>query len=458
MCCIKESFWNFFIRFIVEKLCYLIVIIGCCHGVCNRENWLFAEIIRSNQLLQPSNNFGNLTGDALDLALINKIDSELKLHQQANLEKLKITKISKNVFRNFTKLREILLKINQISEIEDGAFEKNKKLEIIDLMDNNLTKITRNIFSGTFNDLIEIKLSYNFIDYVETGSFDDCPSLETVDFSHNCLQRLGSGLFRKNQAIRFAYFIDNAITKVELNVFNSKTDLKYLDLMRNNLAEIPQLELKKIGELSLSHNEIKIFDLNFEDSKKSPTIDHLKISHNLITECTELEEHRNDLSVIDLSFNFLTHIDEFPSLLSLEILTLSNNNISDLSLYNFGEKFPNLKILNIRDIKLNCSDFIYLRNNLSPLIVNVETEYANKCLHSHNSNDFEDDYYLDSIIAKVVADTKREITHNLTINRALLILILLLIAFISSTVFFVALNFRIKLSRKSSELLQNMEM
>lgn len=450
----KYKYFTFYFRFVAEIVFYyLIVLIGLCHGSCNRVNWS----IRTNQHFHPSKNYGNLTGDALDSVLITQIESTQKVDKKAHLGGLGIKTISKNVFKNFTKIREIILHKNQISEIEDGAFEKNKKLEQLDLSENNFTKITKNMFRGDLGDLLEIQLKYNFIDYVEVGSFDDLATLETIDLSHNCLQHLPSGLFKKNQALRIVYFTENAITDIDMNVFNSKTDLKYLDLMKNNIIKIPQLELKTISELSLSHNEIKVFDLNADDHKKMPTIDHLKLSHNLITECVELDEHRNDLTVIDLSYNFLQNIEEFPSLLGLEILTLSNNNITDLSLYNFGEKFPNLKILNIREIKINCSDFVYMRNNLSPLIVNVEEEYSSKCLHSHGSMDFEEDY-LDSIIGKVVADTKYEITRNLSTNRILLISILVVVTSISFVIIYIVLNFRIKLLKKSSELLENMEM
>lgn len=454
------SFWYFFRSFHVI-CCYLIVIVGFCDAECKRE-----YIISGNRLKlsnQTSGKFENLTGDALDLAIVNEISEQVKIHHKVELKELMIHRIMKNVFRNFTQLTSINLQMNRISQIEDGSFKENRKLIIIDLSDNNLTKINKKTFHGKLDDLQDLKLNYNLIDSVESGSFDDCPKLEMIELSNNCLQRLGSNLFRKCPELRFARFADNIITEMAHDVFNSKTELKYLDFSSNNLVEVPQLEMKKIVEFSLSHNVIEIFNLNADniERKKSPTINHLRLSNNLISEFVELDEHRSDIVIIDMSHNNLKEIEDLPFFLNLEVLTLSDNNITDLSLHNFGEKFPNLKILNIRNTQIDCQDFRYVRNVLTPLMVNADEQMTSNCLHSHNGSgstfaDFED--YYDPVLAKMFADSNHEVQKSLLINRAILILIFILLATFGLAGVLIAVKFRLKLVRKSNELLNNMEL
>lgn len=417
--------------------------------------------------LEKSGEFVNLTGDALDLAIIAEISSQVKIHHKVELEQLMIQKISRVVFRNFTHLESISLRVNRIETIEDEAFKENKKLIVINLSDNNLSKINKKTFHGNLDELEDLKLNYNRIDFIESGAFDDCPKLEMIDLSYNCLQKLSSDLFRKSSGLKFAHFTDNAITELAHDVFNSKTELLYLDLSNNKLKKIPEIALRIIDEFLLSNNEIELFDLNYHevDVKKTPAIRHLRLSRNFISEFVtefELNDHRSDIAIVDLAENYLKNIDDFPFFLNLEVLTLSNNNISDFSLYNFAEKFPNLKVLNIRKTLINCADFKYIRNTFAPLMVNVDDTLNEKCLHvNYHSNgsmihDSED--YYDPILTKLLTETSQELSSNLIVNRVILIVILLLLASFGLAGIFIAVNFRVRMMKSSSELLNNIEL
>lgn len=367
------------------------------------------------------------------------------------------------MLQKFPGLYSIDLRNNEIAEVEDEAFSDNSKLEKIDLMENRLTKITKKVLAGDFEDLQEINLSYNMLASIEIGSLDKLPQLESIDLSCNCLKHLHSDVFKKNPEIRQVYLSDNEINKVESDLFNSKTDLKLLDLARNNLDFIPNLEMKHIKHLDLSTNKITLLDLNYEshEKKKSASIAELILAFNQISECSELEERRTDILHLDLSNNSIQNLDDFPSFLNLEVLILASNNLTDLSLHNFEERFPSLKVLNFRENPIDCFDYRYVRNNLQSLVVSADSSIIHRC-HSNSSsaaNDNELDDYEVVIINEIRKETHKTLTQLKQNHLLIAILLSAFFIYITVSVVFMLIKYRIKLTKRAKKsLIDQMEL
>lgn len=409
--------------------------------------------------VKSTKSFKNLTGVALESAVIDEISQQIKSNQRIQLRSFEIAKITRNMLKNFSGIYSIDLRSNEIAEIEDETFSENLKLEKIDLMENRMTKITRKLLAGDFSDLQEINLSYNLITSIESGAFDKLSQVESIDLSYNCLKHLHSDLFKKSPELREVYLHDNVIAKVENDLFSSKTDLKILDISRNQLDFVPELEMKKIHRFDLSSNKINLLDLNYE-KKKSASIVELVLAFNQISECSELEERRTDILHLDLTGNFIDNMDDFPSFLNLEVLILASNNISDLSLHNFEDRFPSLKIFNIRDNPIECDDYLYVRNTLQSIVFTADASTIHRCHHNSSSTRNVDYLDFDDAIVMELRSGNREMLKQLILNRSLLIIVLsvfVVCAGIAAALFLMQFRFS-TMKRKKESLIDQMEL
>lgn len=442
------------------RICFVVLLVSHLNLVeCSTCERRYRNTTVDNK---PSKSFKNLSGTPLEAAIIDEISQQLKTNPRIQLRNLGISTITKSMLKKFSDIFSVDLRSNEIAEIEDESFSENAKLEKIDLMENRLTKITKKLLAGDFEDLQEINFSYNTIASVESGAFDKLPRLEAIDLSFNCLRHLHSDLFKKSPELVQVYVQQNSIAKIESDVFNSKTDLKLLDLSRNQLDYVPELEMKKIKHMDLSFNNISLLDLNYasHEKKKSASIVELILAHNRISLCIEHEERRTDILHLDLTHNAMESLDEFPSFLNLEVLILADNNISDLGLHVFEERFPSLKVLNIRENPIECADYRYVRNSYQTLVVAADATIVHRCHHSSNSSSSGDEYddYVDPVIAEV-RSKNREIVHRLRTNFSMLVVLLsaVIVSVIAATIFLML--HRVKPMRRSkSNLIDNMEL
>lgn len=425
----------------------------CCTGI---------EKATENET-PPTKSFKNMTGIVLESAVIGEISQQMEDSHRIQLRSLKISKVTKNMMKNFSAIISIDFRGNEITEIDNETFSDNVKLEKINLMLNRLTKITKKVFHGDFEELQEINLSHNMLDTIEPGSFDKVPKLEMIDLSCNCLKHVHADVFKKNSDLREVYFQSNELVKISYDLFNSKTDLSVLDLARNEFDFVPELSLKQVKRFDLSFNNINMLDLNYShEKKKSATIVELVVTHNQITECAELEERRTDILHLDLTSNLLADMGDFPSFLNLEVLVLANNSITDLSLHNFEDRFPSLKVLNIRANPLSCGDYKYVRNNLQSIVVTVDTSMVHRCHPNSSTTTKLDDYdieYEDDVIINEIRSKNRDIMKHLKLNQLLLVvLISMFIVYVMTFLFSILRSNVTKKKGKKENLLDQMEL
>lgn len=58
-------------------------------------------------------------------------------------------------------------------------------LQLLDLAENNITKIEKNSFKDIYQAVINV--SHNALELIETGAFENCVNITVLDLSHNRL-------------------------------------------------------------------------------------------------------------------------------------------------------------------------------------------------------------------------------------------------------------------------------
>lgn len=410
--------------------------------------------------------FKNLSGNALEEAVIDEIlqrsKSNAEHHRRVHMRHLEITRITRNMLRNFTDILSIDLQSNLIDDIESGSFDANTKLEKIDLMGNRLVKITKHIFSGNFRELEAINLSFNAIVGIESGAFEKVVNLKSIDLSGNCIRHLHSDLFKHCMQLREVNLHNNDIIKVAFNLFSVKAHLKVLDLSLNHLHFIPEFEARSIEHFDVSFNNITHFDLNYESEgrrRKLARIETLTVAFNRISLCLELREVRDDIVHLDVSNNEIFELSHFPQLPNLEVLNLAQNNISKLTPYadDFSYKFPSLRVLNIT---LNdCADYRFMRSNFPHISLSVDANFTHHCSNILHDDSFDDEMQQHSIDLKIA----NEIFRQLKLNHLLLIILLsaIIIIAVIHTTFVLCKHFRsihVAMIKRGKSLIENIEL
>ena len=114
------------------------------------------------------------------------------------------------------------------------------------------------------------------------------------------------------------------------------------------------------NEVSIKLNDKKIDDSGFELLAKIrfPRLEKLKMRRNLITKIDPLKKLVNKKTKkVDLAYNKIVGLnvlnDKKNNLNGLEELYLNNNEIEDISVFKMDELFPELKILNVSNNRIN---------------------------------------------------------------------------------------------------------
>ena len=400
--------------------------------------------------------FGNLTGLSLDDALTKEITGQNKSSAVITLTRMEICSITKNVFKSFSHTHTIDLSFNKITEIEDKSFEKNTKLENLKLQGNKLMKISKDLFSGEFNELTDLDLSFNGISSIEESAFNNLVALIVIDISQNCLKHLPSELFRKNIQLTHVDLTYNEIKHIDSDLFSSKVELEFIDLAHNQLNYVPNIAVKTIQSLILSHNQIKVLDLNFDlaQKKKSAQIEQILLESNEMEEIIELNEKRFDIRHLDLSNNSLTDFSTMPDLINLRFLSLHNNSLTELDLHDFKSKFPFLNHLDVQQNNINCQDYRYLNENFDNLLFFADSSIRVRC---HNITDTDD--YESQIINEIRHNTQ-SVIEQLRTNQNHLVLLLsgMIVILIGFCIILIKQQYKKPSKKAQGNLLEQMEM
>ncbi|KAH1063103.1 hypothetical protein J1N35_028090, partial [Gossypium stocksii] len=263
------------------------------------------------------------------------------------------------------------------------------------LLSNNLLNGTLPSWLYTAPSLKEIDLSQNqFSGHIKELQ---SKSLEWIELENNKLQGpLPSSIFQLLNLTHLYLSSNNLSGVIELSMFSSLPNLKYLDLSYNslsltsnsttsvnltslflsscNLSEFPQFlkGLKSLKSLDLSCNRIEGKIPQWMQEVGNDSLSYLNISHNFLIEVEQFTW--KDIAVLDLSSNlirgnlpipastinvFLISNNSFSGEVSslicnasaLQILDLSHNNLSGTIPQCFGNLSNSLQFLNLQKNK-----------------------------------------------------------------------------------------------------------
>lgn len=253
----------------------------------------------------------------------------------------------------------------------------------MDLSSNKITSYPTELLDRWFIRLEDLNLSNNSIEHLGLSGMNNLAtsqlsrsSLKRLDLSLNRLERLEQETFKRLSAIRslnlsknqiksvnlFAFASDshslveldlshNLVTdqSIEFLLFASFVNLRSLMLDYNRLTALSNhlfYNLYNLEYLSLSHNNIKAFDLiNFNSNELLRVLD---LSYNLNLRLVDKQnDEQNEKSVASNSSSLSSS--------SLEMLNLAGvdlGHVSGLFLESVFERFSRLKLLNLTSTRL----------------------------------------------------------------------------------------------------------
>lgn len=170
-----------------------------------------------------------------------------------NLASLSIKSVENRAFINFSQLIELDMSSNLLIEIGSEAFS-NPSLQTLYISDNSITNISESAFYSC-KSLVTISLDLNDIDKIEPDTFRYLPFLNYLSIQNNKLTDMG---FMAGSTGGFA-------------------SLQTLILARNQIAEVPSLQLPALQKLDLSHNNITLLQNPLQGA---PNLSELILSYN----------------------------------------------------------------------------------------------------------------------------------------------------------------------------------
>lgn len=210
-----------------------------------------------------------------------------------------ITSIQEGAFDNATELEWLALHNNQITSERMGkrVFAKLKNLERLYLNNNNLTKMP----SPLPRSLRELHLSYNHISKVPSNALEGLENLTALYLSHNYIFEMGASL-------------------------KGLKSLILADLSYNHLRKVPDGLPMALEQLYLEYNYINTIPDDY--FKVSPKLLYVRMSHNSLTNQGLSTNTFNSSSILelDLSYNRLQKIPRVST--NLENLYLQGNQIN----------------------------------------------------------------------------------------------------------------------------------
>lgn len=266
-------------------------------------------------------NVSNLGLENLSIYGFEKLTKFITSHNE-------IMEIPADAFSNASQLIEVDLSINKIDIIHKNAFAADNQVEILNLSHNKFNELSPNTFYR-LTKLKKLLMSQNQIIKLPSFLFLNCKELVEIDFSYNLIEEMDIFTFSGNFSLKKINLSHNQLLYFDKAFVEDHSDLEYLNI---------------------SNNRIKVFD-SFESGRNLVSLD---LSGNFIMILESMEYFVN-LKYLNLSENKIVGImpGTFLNQENLEILDLSNNKITTLSLNIFTLPLDHLKLLSIGNNQLH---------------------------------------------------------------------------------------------------------
>lgn len=189
--------------------------------------------ILNTSSLQQTENLVELHVESSGLTdIMDDAFQDLKFLKMISLKGNQLKSLKKGLFCNLTALKVLHLNENQLVSI-DGAFEGLSGLEKLFLNDNQISYISTETFKNLLN-LHQLDLNNNNIKDIQPGAFDGMKKLILLGLGANPLTRIDNVF---PPAMKLQYL---NMTACMLTTFPSDlpSSLKYLELTKNKIKQI----------------------------------------------------------------------------------------------------------------------------------------------------------------------------------------------------------------------------
>lgn len=217
-----------------------------------------------------------------------------------------------------------------VTDLCEGMVKNFPKLEILSLINVNLSKIQPNSLQK-LNRLRELSLAVNYLTEIVQGVFNNLAALETLYLSSNQISFIQENSFANMPNLKSIHLDRNKMATINGNLFGGCPKIGTVDFRFNQIESIGRYSFADIKPASTNHikillNQNLISDIDrgsFEEI--NPVVLHLENNRlNGLTTITELFEGVKELSKIYLNKNQFSCVPD-------NIILNMRNTIKDLS-------------------------------------------------------------------------------------------------------------------------------
>ncbi|XP_040274690.1 toll-like receptor 3 [Bufo bufo] len=228
----------------------------------------------------------------------------------------------------------------EVIKLESGAFYGLKHLQVLDLGLNQIDQYLTGEEFGGLHSIKQIYLSYNKHLTLSSSSFCNIPTLEKLNLRKTALtfKSTSNSPFNCLSNLTYLDLSNNNIANIEEDYFSGLHNLRILNLQHNNLARLwkkanpggPVLFLKGLRKLEILDFLSNGFDeIPAEAFKGLSNLNFLNLGENNVYILPpSLFEDQGSLIELDLHKNLITSVEEnvFKNVFSnLKILNMGNN-------------------------------------------------------------------------------------------------------------------------------------
>lgn len=162
------------------------------------------------------------------------------------------------VIKLFPHATGITIYAANMSIIYDYSFADGSKIEELILPKNQLTEITQHTFSGAEN-LKTLDLAMNHISHVHRNAFETNPKLEFLNLERNALETIDAEVFTPLKNLKSLFLNSNHFTNLDPKLVAHNDKLEFLSLGENKFGTKFELELnsKVLKKIDLRTMELE---------------------------------------------------------------------------------------------------------------------------------------------------------------------------------------------------------
>ena len=328
--------------------------------------------ILQSQSVVVLNLTGNIVSDIVDGAF-NSTPNIRELYLGQN----RLTSIRSSMFSDLKSLDHLDLSDNLISTIDVGSFQSLQRLTYLSLHGNKLASIAPGTFIGLYR-INTLVLSANRLVSDVTEGLGQLDSLQYLILDNNHIISFNISYFfqfksaphwislRRNRISElqlgqgwFSFrptFLDLGENQITDDIFRSLQHLSYLQTLKldgNNIRSVPTVGAfnGSLTELDLSNNALN--DSSLTTIVQLRRLRQLRLDGNSISNLSTVDWGflASSLSVLSLSNNRLTSLDQIGKLWSLTHLNVDNNLIESIPDAAFQPLYE-LEVLSMRGNRL----------------------------------------------------------------------------------------------------------